>query len=85
MLTAGLIYNNFEQNLQNGKWINDNLKSYFLLLMTLTSRTILVIRFAEFQPYIFKILNLFQILMDVSSFFLMRILERVHTTGFSYM
>ena len=66
MLTAGLIYNNFEQNLQNGKWINDNLKSYFLLLMTLTSRTILVIRFAEFQPYIFKILNLFQILMDVS-------------------
>ena len=70
MLTAGLVYNDFEHNLQNGKWINDNLKSYFLLLMTLTSRTILVIRFAEFQPYIFKILNLFQILMDVSSCFL---------------
>ena len=70
MFTAGLIYNDFEQNLQNGKWINDNLKSYFLLLMTLTSRTILVIRFAEFQPYNFEILNLFQILMDVSSCFL---------------
>ena len=70
MLTAGLIYNDFEQNLQNGKWINDNLKSYFLLLMTLTSRTILVIRFAEFQLYNFEILNLFQILMDVSSCFL---------------
>ena len=70
MFTAGLIYNDFEQNLQNGKWINDNLKSYFLLLMTLTSRTILVIRFAEFQLYNFEILNLFQILMDVSSCFL---------------
>ena len=70
MLTAGLVYNDFEQNLQNGKWINDNLKSYFLLLMTLTSRTILVIRFAEFQLYNFEILNLFQILMDVSSCFL---------------
>ena len=70
MLTTRLIYNDFEQNLQNGKWINDNLKSYFLLLMTLTSRTILVIRFAEFQLYNFEILNLFQILMDVSSCFL---------------
>ena len=70
MFTAGLIYNDFEQNLQNGKWINDNLKSYFLLLMTLTSKTILVIRFAEFQPLILKIFNLFQILMDVSICFL---------------
>ena len=62
MLTAGLVYNDFEQNLQNGKWINDNLKSYFLLLMTLTSRTILVIRFAEFQPYNSKNFNLFHMI-----------------------
>ena len=62
MLTAGLVYNDFEHNLQNGKWINDNLKSYSYT----TFRKVWSISFYQsFGWDIIAIYILFRIKIDV--------------------